>query len=117
MIYTDPEIAFVGLTESAAKEAGYRVRCASVPYSANGRARAVSQTEGTMKIVADADTDRILGVHIIGADAAELIGEACAALAFGATCEDLSLVCHAHPTFAESLKECARAVRGEAINL
>ncbi|MCF0254542.1 MAG: dihydrolipoyl dehydrogenase, partial [Duodenibacillus sp.] len=117
VIYTEPEIAWVGLNEEEARAAGYDAAAASAPFKANGRARASHRTEGFAKVVIDRATDMILGVHIIGPDAGELIAEACAAIAFGATAEDLGLVCHAHPTFSEAVREAALAVRGEAVNI
>lgn len=117
VVYTEPEIAAVGKTEEQLKEEGIRYRKGVFPYQANGRARAMGLTEGKAKILADADTDRLLGVHIIGARAGDLIAEAAAALAFGASSEDLARVSHAHPTLAEVLKEAALAVDGRPLHL
>lgn len=108
--YTEPEIASVGKTEEELKEAGTSYHKGTFPYSANGRARALGHTEGKVKILADATTDRILGVHIIGHRAGDLIAEAVAAIEFAASAEDLARTSHAHPTLAETLKEAALAV-------
>ena len=116
VIYTEPEIAWVGKTEDELKKAGREYKVGQFPFMANGRARAVGETQGFVKMLADAQTDEILGVHIIGPQAGELIGQACEALAFGATAEDLSLICEPHPSFSEALKEAALAVNKEAIN-
>lgn len=117
VVYTEPELAAVGKTEEELKEAGLRYRKGVFPYQANGRARALGQTEGKVKILADAETDRVLGVHIIGARAGDLIAEAALAIAFGASSEDIARASHAHPTLAELLKEAALAVDGRALHL
>lgn len=117
VVYTEPELASVGKTEEQLKEAGLRYRKGVFPYQANGRARALGQTEGKAKILADAETDRVLGVHIIGARAGDLIAEAAVAMAFGASSEDIARASHAHPTLAEILKEAALAVDGRALHL
>lgn len=108
--YTEPEIAAVGRTEEELKSAGVEYRKGTFPFLANGRARALGQTEGRVKVLADAKTDRVLGVHIIGPRAGDLIAEAATAMAFGASSEDIARCCHAHPTLAEALKEAALAV-------
>jgi dihydrolipoamide dehydrogenase len=115
--YTHPEIATVGQTEEQLKEAGTEYTKGSFPFMAIGRARATGETEGRVKILADAQTDRILGVHIIGAHAGEMIHEAVAAIEFGASAEDLARTCHAHPTFSEAIHEAALAVGGRAIHI
>ncbi len=115
--YTDPEIAGVGKTEEQLKEAGVNYKKGTFPFMANGRAKAIAQTEGKVKILADAQTDRILGVHIIGPRAGDLIAEAVAAIEFGASAEDLRRTSHAHPTLSECLKEAAYAVDGAALSL
>jgi len=115
--YTDPEIAGVGKTEEQLKEAGVEYKKGVFPFLANGRAKAIAQTEGKVKILADAHTDRILGVHIIGPHAGDLIAEAVAAIEFGASAEDLRRTSHAHPTLSECLKEAAYAVGGAALSL
>ncbi len=117
IVYTEPEIAAVGHTEERLIEAGTPFRTGVFPYSANGRARTLGQTDGKVKILAHADTDRILGVHIVGARAGDLIAEAVAAMTFGASAEDLARTVHAHPTLAEIVKEAALAVDGRAIHI
>lgn len=116
VVYTEPEIASVGRTEEQLKEQGIEYRKGVFPFVANGRARASGQVDGKVKILADAQTDRVLGVHIIGAHAGELIAEAAAAIEFGASSEDIARTSHAHPTLAETLKEAALAVDGRAIH-
>ena len=117
VVYTQPEIAAVGRTEEELKEAGADYLKGCFPFRASGRARALGQTEGLVKILADQKTDRVLGVHIIGPRAGDLIAEATAAMAFGASSEDIARCCHAHPTLAEAVKEAALAVNGRAIHL
>jgi dihydrolipoamide dehydrogenase len=117
VIYTSPEIAWVGQTEQQLKAAGVKYRAGSFPFSANGRARALGDTAGFVKILADAVTDRILGVHIIGPLASELISEGVVAMEFGASAEDIARICHAHPSLAEATKEAALAVDGRTLNL
>jgi len=117
IVYTHPEIATVGRTEEELKEAGREYRKGVFPFAANGRARALGSTEGRVKILADAATDRVLGVHILGARAGDLIAEAAAAMAFGASSEDIARCCHAHPTLAEAVKEAALAVDGRALHV
>ncbi|MEZ6057519.1 MAG: dihydrolipoyl dehydrogenase [Planctomycetaceae bacterium] len=116
VVYTEPEIATVGKTEEALKEEGREYRKGIFPFLANGRARASGQTDGRVKILADAKTDRVLGVHIIGPHAGELIAEASTAMSFGASSEDIARTCHAHPTLSEAVKEAAFAVDGRAIH-
>lgn len=115
--YTEPEIALVGRTEEQLQAEQVPYRKGVFPFLANGRARSLGQTEGRVKILAEARTDRVLGVHILGPRAGELIAEAAAAMAFGASSEDLARVCHAHPTLAEALKEAALAVDGRALHV
>ena len=115
--YTEPEIAAVGRTEEELKAQGVAYRKGVFPFLANGRARALGQTEGRVKILAHAQTDRVLGVHIIGPRAGDLIAEATVAMAFGASSEDIARCCHAHPTLAECVKEAALAVDGRAIHV
>jgi dihydrolipoamide dehydrogenase len=112
VVYTHPEIATVGKTEEELSERGTDFKKGVFPFIANGRARALNATDGKVKILADAKTDRILGVHIIGARAGDLIAEAVAAIEFGASSEDLARTCHAHPTLAECVREAALAVDG-----
>ena len=115
--YTHPEIASVGKTEEQLEEAGVAYRKGKFPFIANGRAKALNQIDGFVKILADAETDRILGVHIIGPRAGDLIAEAVAAIEFGATSEDLARTSHAHPTLAEVVKEAALGVDNRTLNI
>jgi dihydrolipoamide dehydrogenase len=117
VIYTSPEIAWVGKTEQQLKAEGVAYRAGSFPFSANGRARALGDTSGFVKIIADAATDRILGMHVIGPLASELIAEGVVAMEFGASSEDLARICHAHPSLAEATKEAALGVAGRTLNL
>ncbi len=117
VIYTSPEIAWVGQTEQQLKAAGVAYRAGSFPFSANGRARALGDTTGFVKILADAATDRILGMHVIGPFASELISEGVVAMEFGASAEDIARICHAHPSLSEATKEAALAVDGRVLNL
>ncbi len=112
VVYTHPEIATVGKTEEQLGERGIDFKKGVFPFMANGRARALNSTDGKVKILADAKTDRILGVHIIGPRAGDLIGEAVAAIEFGASSEDLARTCHAHPTLSECMREAALGVDG-----
>ncbi|MGI9456696.1 MAG: dihydrolipoyl dehydrogenase [Aeoliella sp.] len=114
--YTHPEIAAVGQTEEQLQEAGGEYNKGVFHFRGNGRARALGQTDGFVKMLADATTDRLLGIHIIGPRAGDLIAEAATAIAFQASSEDLARTCHAHPTLPEALKEAALAVRGGAIH-
>lgn len=117
VVYTHPELATVGQSEEQLKEAGREYRKGMFPFQASGRARTLGETEGRVKILADAQTDRILGVHILGPRAGDLIAEAVAAMEFGASAEDLAHVCHAHPTLAETLGEAALGVDQRAIHM
>ena len=117
VVYTEPEIAGVGQTEEQLKEKGIEYKKGTFPMMANGRARALGHTEGKVKVLADKTTDRILGVHIIGPRAGDLIAEAVAAIEFGASAEDLRRTSHAHPTLAETLKEAAMAAEWKAIHI
>jgi dihydrolipoamide dehydrogenase len=117
VVYTEPEIASVGHTEEALNLQGRKYRKGSFPFLANGRARASGTTDGKVKILADAATDRVLGVHIIGPHAGELIAACTAAIEFGASSEDIARTCHAHPTLAEAVKEAALAVDGRVLHM
>jgi dihydrolipoamide dehydrogenase len=117
VIYTAPEIAWVGQTEQQLKASGIDYRAGTFPFMANGRARALGDTTGMVKMLADAKTDRILGVHIIGPMASELIAEAVVAMEFGAASEDIAIICHAHPSLSEAMKEAALAVDKRTLNL
>ena len=109
VLYTSPEIAWVGKTEQQLKEAGVAYKAGKIPFAANGRALGMGDTTGFVKILADAESDRILGMHIIGANASELISEGVVAMEFGAASEDLARICHAHPTLSEVVHEAALA--------
>jgi dihydrolipoamide dehydrogenase len=121
VVYTYPEIASVGLTEEEAKEkaaaSGGEIKVGKFPMMANSRAKPNRDTDGFVKVIADAKTDRVLGVHIIASIAGAMIAEACTAMEFGATSEDIAYTCHAHPTHAEALKEAAMAVTGKPIHM
>ncbi len=117
VIYTHPEIAWVGDTEQQLKDRSVAYRSGSFPYRALGRAHGSGETDGFIKILADARTDEILGVHIFGAQASELIAEAVTAMVFRASSEDLARTIHAHPTLSEAMHEAALAVDGRAIHM
>jgi dihydrolipoamide dehydrogenase len=117
VIYTWPEVASVGSTEEHLKAAGVSYRTGKFPFTANPRARTNGYTEGFVKILAERESDRVLGVHIIGPDAGTLIAEAVLAKEFGASAEDIARTCHAHPTLNEAVKEAALAVDGRAIHI
>jgi dihydrolipoamide dehydrogenase len=116
VIYTTPEVANVGLTEEALKAEGRAYKVGKFPFMGNARAKAVFQAEGFVKLIADAQTDRILGCHIIGPAAGDLIHEVCVAMEFGASAQDLALTCHAHPTWSEAVREAALACGDGAIH-
>ena len=116
VIYTAPEIAWVGRTEQQLRAEGVQYRAGQFPFMANGRARALGDTRGFVKFLADAATDRILGVHIIGPMASEMIAEAVVAMEFRAASEDIALICHAHPSLSEAMKEAALAVAKRSLN-
>jgi len=117
VVYTHPELGAVGKTEEQLKEAGVDYREGVFPFRANGRARTLGDVEGWIKMLADAKTDRILGVHILGPHAGDLINEAATAIAFAASSEDVARTCHMHPTLGEALREAALAVSGRAIHM
>ena len=117
VIYTHPEIAWVGKSEEDCKNAGIAVNVGSFPFAASGRAKAMGETEGQVKIIADADTDRVLGVHIYSAQASELIAQAVLMMEMQATAEDMALTMFAHPTLAESVHEAALSVHKQAIHI
>lgn len=116
IVYTDPELAMVGLTEEECKEKGIPVKTGRFNYRSNGRAKTMGATEGAVKVIAHKETDRLLGVHIVGTRASELIGEAVVGIEFGASAEDLARTSHAHPTLSEILKEAYLAVDKRTIN-
>jgi dihydrolipoamide dehydrogenase len=117
VIYTWPEVASVGKSEEELKAAGIAYKVGKFPFTANGRARAMGSTDGFVKILADATTDRLLGAHILGPDAGALIAELVTAIEFGASAEDVARICHAHPTLSEAVKEAALAVDGRPIHI
>ncbi|MGB6346870.1 MAG: dihydrolipoyl dehydrogenase [Methyloceanibacter sp.] len=117
VVYTAPEVASVGKTEEELKEAGIAYRIGKFPFTANGRAKVNRTTEGFVKVLADEATDRVLGVHILGADAGTMIAEAAVLMEFGGSAEDLARTCHAHPTLNEAVKEAALAAGGRAIHM
>ncbi|MEN8935978.1 MAG: dihydrolipoyl dehydrogenase, partial [Planktotalea arctica] len=116
VIYTHPEVANVGKTEQELKEAGVNYKAGKFSFMGNGRAKANFAADGFVKILADKDTDRILGAHIIGPSAGDLIHEVCVAMEFGASAEDLAMTCHAHPTYSEAVREAALACGDGAIH-
>ena len=117
VVYTWPEVASVGETEETLKEAGTAYKVGKFPFTANGRARAMGTTDGFVKILADKETDRVLGAHILGPDAGTLIAELVMAIEFGASAEDVARICHAHPSLNEAVKEAALAVDGRALHI
>lgn len=116
VMYTHPEVAWVGQNEAEIKASGVKYRVGNFPFSANSRAKTNLDTEGFVKFISDAETDRILGVHIIGPGAGEMIAEATLAIEYGASSEDVARTCHAHPTLAEAFKEAAMATYSKAIH-
>ncbi|MBI3783906.1 MAG: dihydrolipoyl dehydrogenase [Deltaproteobacteria bacterium] len=117
VVYTAPELASVGMTEEQLKEQGTEYKVGTFPFVANGRARGMNETEGQVKILADAASDRVLGVHILGSRASDMIAEAALGMAFRASSEDIARPCHAHPTLPEAVKEAALAVLGRPLNI
>ncbi len=117
VVYTTPEVAAVGKTEDELKQAGVAYTVGKFPFTANGRSKVNQTTDGFVKILADAKTDRVLGVHIVGREAGEMIHEACVLMEFGGSAEDLARTCHAHPTRSEAVKEAALAVGKRAIHM
>jgi len=117
IVYTWPELASVGMTEEQASDLGSPVRVGTFPFLANGRARCMNEADGLVKLLADAKTDRVLGVHIVGARASDIIAEAVMAMEFGASAEDIARAVHAHPTLPEAIKEAALAVQQRALHI
>ncbi|MCW2235923.1 dihydrolipoyl dehydrogenase [Azospirillum canadense] len=117
VVYTWPEVAAVGKTEEELKAAGVQYKAGKFPFLANGRARAMAATDGFVKILADAHTDKVLGVHMVGPNVSEMVAELAVAMEFGASSEDIGRTCHAHPTLSEVTKEAALAVEGRAIHI
>jgi len=110
VIYTFPEVASVGKTEEQLKEHNIKYKIGKFPFMANSRAKAINESQGFVKILADDRTDKVLGAHIIGPNAGEMIAEIAIAMEFGASAEDIARTCHAHPTFSEAIKEAALSV-------
>jgi dihydrolipoamide dehydrogenase len=117
VVYTWPEVAAVGRTEEELKAAGVSYKVGKFPFMANGRARAMGDTDGFVKILSDKTTDKLLGAHILGPDAGTLIAELTTAIEFGASAEDVARICHAHPTLSEAVKEAALAADGRALHI
>jgi dihydrolipoamide dehydrogenase len=117
VVYTNPEVASVGMTEEELKEKSISYKVGKFPFLANGRAKVNKMTDGFVKILSSDDTDQILGVHILGAQAGTMIAEAAVAMEFEATSEDLAHICHAHPTLSEAIKEAALAIDGRALHM
>jgi dihydrolipoamide dehydrogenase len=117
VVYTSPEVAWVGKTEEELKEAGIDYKIGKFPFSANGRAKAMLSTQGFVKILADKATDRILGGHIVGRNAGEIIHELAIIMEFGGSAEDLARTCHAHPTLSEAVREAALACGDGSIHI
>ena len=117
VVYTWPEVASVGKTEEELKAGGVDYTVGKFPFTANGRARAMGDTDGFVKILADKASDRLLGAHVLGPDAGTLIAELTTAIEFGASAEDVGRICHAHPTLSEAVKEAALAVEGRALHM
>ena len=117
VIYTHPEIAWVGKTEQELKAAGVDYVAGSFPFAASGRALAANDAQGMVKVIADKETDRILGVHVLGPQASEIIAQAVIAMEFDASAEDLGLIMFAHPTLSEAVHEAALGVQGHAIHM
>ncbi len=117
VVYTSPEVASVGATEEELKANGVAYKAGKFPFSANGRARAMLHTDGFVKILADAKTDRVLGAHIVGYGAGEMIAEAAVLMEFGGSAEDLARTCHAHPTMSEAVREAAFATFAKPIHM
>jgi dihydrolipoamide dehydrogenase len=117
VIFTAPEMASVGLTEEQCKERGLDYKTGSFPFAASGRAMSLMETEGFVKIICDAGTDELLGVHMVGPDVTELIAEAALGIEMGATAEDIARTIHAHPTLPEAFMEAAEAVHGMAVHI
>ena len=117
VIYTWPELASVGQTEEQLKEAGREYRVGRFPFQANGRARCMDETEGGVKVLADAKTDRVLGVHLLGPRVSELVAECVAVMEFSGSAEDIARTCHGHPTLSEAVREAALAVAKRALHI
>lgn len=116
VVYTHPEIASVGMTEEQIKAKGINYAKGTFPFAANSRARTNHEAEGFVKVLTDKETDRILGIHIIGANAGEMIAEGCLGLEYGAAAEDIARTCHSHPTLSEAFKEACMAAYDKPIH-
>ena len=116
VVYTSPEVATVGKTEEQLKNSNISYKVGKFPFMANSRAKTIDEAEGFVKILADSKTDKVLGVHIIGSHAGEMIAEITLAMEFGASSEDIARTCHAHPTFSEAIKEAALSVEKRQIH-
>ncbi|HVA28474.1 MAG TPA: FAD-dependent oxidoreductase, partial [Candidatus Baltobacteraceae bacterium] len=116
-VYTDPEVATIGLSEEEAKAKGYEVRIGKFPLAASGRARTMNESDGMIKLIGDAKSDLLLGMHIVAPQAESLIGEGVIALEMGATLEDIGLSVHPHPTLTEGIMDAAEAAHGKAIHI
>jgi len=112
VVYTKPEIAWVGKSEEEVREAGLAYKVGKFPFSANSRAKTNHETDGFVKIIADAASDRVLGAHLVGVAVGEMIAEICVAMEFGAASEDIARTCHAHPTLTEAIRQAAMGVEG-----
>jgi dihydrolipoamide dehydrogenase len=117
VVFTDPEVAVTGLTEEQATEAGHKLKIGKFPFAALGRAMSVNDTDGFVKVIGDAETGELLGVHVVGNGASDMISEAALAIEMGAVLQDLQLTIHPHPTLPEAMMEAAAAARGEAIHI
>ena len=117
VVYTHPEVACVGLTEEQCKEQKIKTKTGKFPFAATGRARALNEVRGFVKVVADAQSDKVLGVHMIGPRVSEMIGEVVTAMEFHASSEDIARTCHAHPTLSEAIKEAALDVDNRALHM
>ena len=117
VVYTHPEVASVGRTEDELKQAGVEYKVGKFPFTANARAKVNADTDGFVKIIADAVTDRVLGVHMIGPNVGEMIAEAAIAMEFGASSEDIARTCHAHPTLSEAVRQAAMGVSGRTMQM
>jgi dihydrolipoamide dehydrogenase len=117
VVYTSPEVASVGRTEEELKAAGVAYKVGKFPFSANSRAKTNHETDGFVKILADATTDQVLGAHLVGVGAGEMVAEVCVAMEFGASSEDIARTCHAHPTLTEAVRQAAMAVEGWAMQM
>jgi dihydrolipoamide dehydrogenase len=116
VVYTHPEVASVGKTEQALKDAGIKYKVGKFPFGANSRARTNNDSDGLVKFLSDAETDRILGIHMVGPNVGEIIAEGVLAMEYGASCEDVARTCHAHPTLSEAFKEAAMACYDKPIH-